>query len=152
MHSYFCKTFHWDLFRTDCWFSEEPVSGSRISKNQSETHGSMPSCLLWCVRTDTTCLWLTTVNWSNILAVCDMFGIMFCLIWIIRKILWKTQRPAVHQAACPNLNFVHRLHVHYLLNNYNPQNTQCPAPYATPVVHIWSANTHEEGTGIGFPG
>lgn len=111
----------------------------------------MPGCLLWCVRTDTTCLWLTAVNWSNILAVCDMFCIMFCLIFPSEKILWKTQRPAAHQAACPELNFAHMLHVHYLLINYNPQMTQCPAPYATPIVHIWSGNTHEEGTGIGFP-
>lgn len=54
----------------------------------------MPGCLLWCVRTDITCLWLTAVNWSNILAVCDMLCIMFCLIFPSEKILWKTQTKA----------------------------------------------------------
>lgn len=43
------------------------------------------------------------------------------------------------------------LHVHYLIIYYNPQMTHCLVPYATPVVLIWSANTHEEGTGMGFP-
>lgn len=58
-----------------------PEGGSRISQYKSDTHISLvPGCLLWCVRTDKTCLRLTAVNWSNILAVCDTFYIMFRLI------------------------------------------------------------------------
>lgn len=52
----------------------------------------MPGCLLWCVRTDITCLWLTAVNWSNILAVCDMLCIMFC--FIFRKNIVKNTKAS----------------------------------------------------------